>query len=116
MNNIEVLDKVAAVLVEKENIDGDELQQIVAASKAQQYLKKDAPGERRAASQPAQHVACALGWAHSPRTTWPASICCMAKRPMLASRAGGVLCSFSECCVCVLLGAWCPCLPVRCVA
>ncbi len=36
--------QVAAVLVEKENIDGDEFQQIVLASQAQQYLKKDAPG------------------------------------------------------------------------
>jgi cell division protease FtsH len=35
---------VAAVLIEKENIDGDEFQQIVLASQAQQYLKKDAPG------------------------------------------------------------------------
>ena len=36
--------QVAAVLVEKENIDGDEFQQIVLASQAQQYLKNDAPG------------------------------------------------------------------------
>ncbi|KAG2494499.1 hypothetical protein HYH03_007268 [Edaphochlamys debaryana] len=43
-SNIDILHKVAAVLVEKENIDGDEFQQIVLASQAQQYLKKDAPG------------------------------------------------------------------------
>ncbi|GIL47634.1 hypothetical protein Vafri_4401 [Volvox africanus] len=42
--NLDVLHKVAAVLIEKENIDGDEFQQIVLASQAQQYLKKDAPG------------------------------------------------------------------------
>ncbi|KXZ56049.1 hypothetical protein GPECTOR_2g1601 [Gonium pectorale] len=43
VSNIDILHKVAAVLVEKENIDGDEFQQIVLASQAQQYLKKDAP-------------------------------------------------------------------------
>lgn len=43
-NNIDILHKVAAVLIEKENIDGDEFQQIVLASQAKQYLKKDAPG------------------------------------------------------------------------
>ncbi|KAG2452567.1 hypothetical protein HYH02_002804 [Chlamydomonas schloesseri] len=43
-NNIDILHKVAAVLIEKENIDGDEFQQIVLASQAQQYTKKDAPG------------------------------------------------------------------------
>jgi len=41
--NIEVLHKVADVLCEKENIDGDEFQQIVLASQAQQYLKDDSP-------------------------------------------------------------------------
>ena len=43
-SNIDVLHKVAAVLVEKENIDGDEFQQIVQESRAEQYLKADAPG------------------------------------------------------------------------
>lgn len=42
--NVDVLHKVAAVLVEKENIDGDEFQKIIMESQAQQYLKKDAPG------------------------------------------------------------------------
>lgn len=36
--------QVAAVLVEKENIDGDEFQSIILESQADQYLKKDAPG------------------------------------------------------------------------
>lgn len=44
LSNVDILHKVAAVLIEKENIDGDEFQQIVLASQAQQYLKKDAPG------------------------------------------------------------------------
>lgn len=43
-SNIEVLHKVAAVLIEKENIDGDEFQQIVLESQAEQYLRADAPG------------------------------------------------------------------------
>lgn len=42
--NIEVLHKVAEVLVEKENIDGDEFQNIILASSTSQYLKEDAPG------------------------------------------------------------------------
>lgn len=42
--NIDILHKTAAVLMEKENIDGDEFQQIVLESQAQQYLKQDAPG------------------------------------------------------------------------
>lgn len=42
--NIGVLHKVAEVLMEKENIDGDEFQQIVLASQAEQYLKEDAEG------------------------------------------------------------------------
>jgi len=42
--NLEILHKVAAVLMEKENIDGDEFQQIVLASTAQNYLKPDAAG------------------------------------------------------------------------
>ncbi|GMH42783.1 hypothetical protein BSKO_10702 [Bryopsis sp. KO-2023] len=43
-NNIDILHKVAAVLIERENIDGDEFERIIMESKAQQYLKKDAPG------------------------------------------------------------------------
>ncbi|GAX84001.1 hypothetical protein CEUSTIGMA_g11426.t1 [Chlamydomonas eustigma] len=43
-SNIETLHKIANVLIEKENIDGDEFQQIIMASKADQYLKPDAPG------------------------------------------------------------------------
>jgi len=42
--NIEVLHKVADVLIEKENIDGDEFATIIEASSAVQYLKEDAPG------------------------------------------------------------------------
>jgi cell division protease FtsH len=42
--NIDILHKTAAVLMEKENIDGDEFQQIIMESQAQQYLKNDAPG------------------------------------------------------------------------
>lgn len=43
-NNIDILHKVAAVLIERENIDGDEFERIIMESKAKQYLKKDAPG------------------------------------------------------------------------
>ncbi|KAF8069387.1 FTSH1 [Scenedesmus sp. PABB004] len=43
-SNIDILHKTAAVLMEKENIDGDEFQQIILASQAQQYLKRDCPG------------------------------------------------------------------------
>ena len=42
--NLDILHKTAAVLIEKENIDGDEFQQIVLESQARQYLKADAPG------------------------------------------------------------------------
>jgi len=42
--NIDILHKTAAVLVEKENIDGDEFQQLVQECRAEQYLKTDAPG------------------------------------------------------------------------
>lgn len=42
-SNIDILHDVAAVLLEKENIDGDEFQGIILRSKAQQYLKNDAP-------------------------------------------------------------------------
>lgn len=41
--NIDILHKTAAVLMEKENIDGDEFQQIILESQAEQYLKNDAP-------------------------------------------------------------------------
>jgi cell division protease FtsH len=41
-SNIEILHKTAEVLMEKEQIDGDEFQRIVAATEAQQYLKEDA--------------------------------------------------------------------------
>jgi cell division protease FtsH len=43
-SNIDILHKTAAVLMEKENIDGDEFAQIIQQSQAEQYLKKDAPG------------------------------------------------------------------------
>lgn len=43
-SNIDILHKTAAVLMEKENIDGDEFQAIILASQASQYLKPDAPG------------------------------------------------------------------------
>jgi cell division protease FtsH len=43
-SNLDILHKTAAVLMEKENIDGDEFQQIVLESQARQYLKQDAPG------------------------------------------------------------------------
>ena len=42
-SNMDILHNVAAILIEKENIDGDEFQNIILASKAKQYLKKDAP-------------------------------------------------------------------------
>lgn len=41
--NIDILHKVAAVLMEKENIDGDEFGQIIAQAQVEQYLKEDAP-------------------------------------------------------------------------
>lgn len=41
--NIEILHKIAAVLIEKENIDGDEFALIIQGSKAEQYLKADEP-------------------------------------------------------------------------
>eukprot|EP00892_Ulva_mutabilis_P007098 jgi/Ulvmu1/4760/UM020_0045.1 len=43
-SNVNILHDVAAVLMEKENIDGDEFQNIILASQARQYLKEDAPG------------------------------------------------------------------------
>ena len=42
-SNMEILHDVAAVLMEKENIDGDEFQGIILRSQAKQYLKEDAP-------------------------------------------------------------------------
>jgi cell division protease FtsH len=41
--NVDILHKVAAILIEKENMDGDEFSRIVLESKAKQYLKDDAP-------------------------------------------------------------------------
>ncbi|GMH40388.1 hypothetical protein BSKO_08292 [Bryopsis sp. KO-2023] len=43
-SNIGILHEVADVLLENENIDGEEFEGIIQASKAKQYLKKDAPG------------------------------------------------------------------------
>ena len=42
LNNIEILHKTANVLIEKEQIDGEEFQRIVAEAQAEQYLKADA--------------------------------------------------------------------------
>jgi cell division protease FtsH len=39
--NIECLHAVADVLLDKENIDGDEFEQIMLKAKAQLYLKED---------------------------------------------------------------------------
>lgn len=41
-SNIEILHKTANVLIEKEQIDGEEFQRIVAECQAEQYLKPDA--------------------------------------------------------------------------
>lgn len=41
--NIEVLHKTADVLMEKENIDGDEFQRIIMEAQVEQYLKADEP-------------------------------------------------------------------------
>ena len=43
-SNIDLLHKVAGILMEKENIDGDEFQQLILESQVEQYLKDDAPG------------------------------------------------------------------------
>jgi cell division protease FtsH len=43
-SNIDILHKVAAILMEKENVDGDEFNRIVQESQARRYLKADAPG------------------------------------------------------------------------
>jgi cell division protease FtsH len=42
-SNIDILHKTAAVLLEKENIDGDEFLKIIMESQAEQYLKSDEP-------------------------------------------------------------------------
>lgn len=42
-SNIAILHKLADLLMEQENIDGDEFQRIVIESQAEQYLKDDAP-------------------------------------------------------------------------
>ena len=42
-SNIDILHKTAAVLMDREQIDGEEFQRIILESKAQQYLKDDAP-------------------------------------------------------------------------
>ena len=42
--NIHILHKLADILMEQENVDGDEFQRIVTESQAEQYLKDDAPG------------------------------------------------------------------------
>ncbi len=41
--NIAVLHRVAEVLLEKEQIDGDEFQRIMMEEQASQYLKNDSP-------------------------------------------------------------------------
>lgn len=43
-SNIEVLHKIADVLLEREQINGDEFQKILQEAQVQQYLKQDAPG------------------------------------------------------------------------
>lgn len=42
-SNIDILHKTAAVLLEKEQIDGDEFMKIIQGSQAEQYLKADEP-------------------------------------------------------------------------
>lgn len=42
-SNISVLHKAAAVLLEEENLDGDEFLKILMESQAEQYLKSDNP-------------------------------------------------------------------------
>lgn len=37
--------QTAEVLIEKENIDGEEFQQIILSSQAEQYLKNDEPSQ-----------------------------------------------------------------------
>ncbi|MEW5308566.1 MAG: hypothetical protein WDW38_000514 [Sanguina aurantia] len=43
VSNMSILHKTAAVLIDKENIDGEEFQQIILESQAEQYLKNDEP-------------------------------------------------------------------------
>ncbi len=43
-SNIAVLHKTADVLMEREQIDGEEFQRIVMDAQAEQYLKADEPG------------------------------------------------------------------------
>lgn len=45
-SNIDVLHKTAAVLLEREQIDGDEFLRIILESQAEQYLKADEPSVR----------------------------------------------------------------------
>jgi cell division protease FtsH len=52
-SNIDVLHKTAAVLLEREQIDGDEFLRIILESQAEQYLKSDEPSVR-VPYQPAQ--------------------------------------------------------------
>lgn len=42
-SNIDILHKTAAVLLEREQIDGDQFAQIIQESQAEQYLKSDEP-------------------------------------------------------------------------
>lgn len=42
-SNIEVLHKTADILMEREQIDGDEFLRIIMESQAEQYLKADEP-------------------------------------------------------------------------
>lgn len=42
-SNMDILHKTAAVLLEKEQIDGDEFMKIIQESQAEQYLKADEP-------------------------------------------------------------------------
>ena len=42
--NIKTLHAIAEALLEKESLDGDEFQKIILESRAEQYLKSDAPG------------------------------------------------------------------------
>ena len=44
VQNRAVLDKVAEVLLDKENIDGDEFERIFLEARAPLYLKADSPG------------------------------------------------------------------------
>ena len=52
-SNIGVLHKTAEVLLEREQIDGDEFLRIILESQAEQYLKADEPSVRVPYQQPA---------------------------------------------------------------